>query len=203
MRHGDEDPALRVDNGSEVRLGAVVPTFRGRRAARTPPEADVGDLRDFPDVEERLEERVIERQVDDGVLRRRQHPADLGGPVFPRPRAPEVVNPEEPAFQQVVPQPRDLLRPQAHRPDVGRDHKGTTEQLVIGDIDHPVVRLAFLVEVDVGGGQLREPDHEIDVGEGIVGRPPSPGRLAPDARVRQATEGKPIVAMVGRPEPGG
>ena len=125
------------------------------------------------------------------------------GPLFPGRRSPEVVDPEEPALYQVVPQAHNFLRPQAHRPDVGRQHEGTAEELVICDVDDPVIGLASLVEVDVGGGELREPDHEIDVSEGIVGRPTSAGRLAPDARVRQSTERESIVVVAGRSEPGG
>src|SRR3972149_1983702 len=60
--------------------------------------------------------------------------------------------------------------------------------------DDPVVRLAVFVETDVGLGQLRQPDHEVDAGVRVVGRPADAHLLEPHALVHQLAEGKPSIA---------
>ena len=43
------------------------------------------------------------------------------------------------------------------------------EEVVIADPDHPVIRIAHVIEVAACGRQFREADHEVDVGKRIVG----------------------------------
>ena len=66
---------------------------------------------------------------------------------------------------------------------------------------HGLVRLAAVVEVDRGRGQLGQPDHEVDVGERIVGRPAPAAPLA--APVHESAEREPVVVLRGRLQPRG
>ncbi len=85
--------------------------------------------------------------------------------------APEIVRPEKPALQEVLPQVRDLLVGELRRARVLDRHDRTVEQeLVVGAQDE-MVRLAVGILADAGLRQLREADHEVDVGVGIVGPP--------------------------------
>ena len=145
---------------------------------------------------------MVQREVLYRILRRRQHLGDLARPLVPRAGPPEVVDPQESALEQVLAQPLRLYRPQAHRPDVRRHQERTTEHRVVRHSHHPVVGIADLVQVDVRGGHLRQPDHEVDVGERIVGRPAATRTLAPVARVHQPTEGEPFIDVIGWPKAG-
>ena len=85
-------------NIARVDLGAVRAAFR--RVARPEPVPNIGDLRCLRDNELSLKERVVRRQIDDRVIGGRKDFADLRGPHAPGITAPEVVHPQEPAFEQ-------------------------------------------------------------------------------------------------------
>jgi len=80
---------------ARVRLRAVRAPL-GRRAG-SQPEADVGDLRRVPHDELRPEHRVVWRLK--GL-------ADFLRPRVPREGAPEIVDPEKFALEQILTQPR-------------------------------------------------------------------------------------------------
>src|SRR5678815_4687056 len=82
-------------------MGTVAPPL-SRIAARTTPRENAGHLLDLGDVEQCVSDGIAWRDVDNRKLR--QHTRDLIGPLIPRRCAPEVVYPEEPALQQVLPQ---------------------------------------------------------------------------------------------------
>ena len=154
----------------EVRLRAVDAPLR-RASARAPPEADVGDLRHLPDVEHRPEQRMIEGQVDDRVLPGREHLVDLADPLRPLPASPEVVHPQKPPFSRYSRRRSASSSDSSMEPTAEAMRKGQPKSVSSVTGTTPVDRLVVGVEVDVGGRHLRQPDHEVDVGEGIVRRP--------------------------------
>jgi hypothetical protein len=70
------------------------------------------------------QQRVAERNVLDRIVRRRKHAPDFARPALPGAGAPEVVDPEEPALEQVVAKAFSFFRLQTDRADVGRDNVG-------------------------------------------------------------------------------
>ena len=191
-----------VGDRAQVGRFAVAAAFR-RGAAAAPPELDGGDLRHLLDVHQRPEHRMVEGQVADGVLGRRQHAADLRLPVLPRGGAPEVVDPEEPALEQVVPELGDLRAAQPDGARVGGHDERAVEQLAVGERHHPVVRLAPPVEAHLGRRQVREPEHQVDARVRVVGDPAHAERLVADAAVHQLAEREVAVRHRGRGVAGG
>src|SRR5688572_30779127 len=102
----------------------------------------------------------------------RQDALDLLDPLPPRLLAPEVVHPDEAALEQVLAQPLHLLVAEPRGADVLHLDKRALEQLVVGEPDDEVIRLAVAGLADAGLGQLGEPDREVDVGRGVI-RPPA------------------------------
>ena len=72
----------------------------------------------------------------------RQHALDLLDPLPPRLFAPEVVDPEEAALEQVLAQPLHFLVAEPRGADVLHLDERALEQLVVGEPDDEVVRLA-------------------------------------------------------------
>ena len=76
---------------------------------------------------------MVERELDDRILRRRQHLANLALPDLPRVAAPEIVGPEEAALQQVVAQVAPTSSSaKIGGPDFRHHDERALEQLVIG-----------------------------------------------------------------------
>ena len=86
---------------------------------------------------------MVERQVDDRILRRGEDLADLVLPVLPRVAAPEVVGPQEAALEQILAQPLHFVVIEIERPDLRHHDERTLEELVVGEPDDEVIRLAF------------------------------------------------------------
>ena len=84
---------------------------------------------------------MVGRQIDDRVLAGRKDLADLRRPDAPRIAAPEVVHPQEPAFQQVLAEPRGLALVEVHRSNLGHHHERALKQRVVGEPDEQMVRL--------------------------------------------------------------
>ena len=116
-------------------------------------------------------------------------------------RSPEVVDPQEAAFQQIVAKPLALLRRQADGADVGGHRERAVEERRVGEAHDPVVRLSALVAADRRLGQLRQPGHQVDLGVGIVGHPSHPHRFGADALVHDAAEREVAVRHRGRRKP--
>ena len=161
----DHQPAVVIEDPLDLRLVAV-PLPR-RAALRV---ADRGDLHDLLDVVHRVEDGVIERDVDDRVLR--QHAADLGLEVRPFPGPPEIVDHEEPAREQVVAEPLGLRLAHVHVPDL--ESVEEREPAHVGVVEPDRVLCLVGVEVD----EPLEDDQELAVGLGVVGGPGAPAVAA-------------------------
>src|SRR5688572_12879881 len=134
-------------------MGTVAPPLP-RVAAGTAPREDAGHLLDLSDVEQCVSDGIAWRDVDNRKLR--QHARDLIGPLIPRGCAPEVVHPEEPALQQVLPQALYLRLRERGSTDVRTNQDRTLEQLVVAELHDPVVEIAAAVPADLNLGQFRE-----------------------------------------------
>ena len=66
-----------------------------------------------------MEQRMIDRQIDDRKRVRRQHLADLVFPHLPGILAPEVVGPEKPAAEEVIAQMRGFVLVKVGVPHLG------------------------------------------------------------------------------------
>ena len=73
--------------------------------------------------------------VHNRVLRGRQYPGNFLFPLLPRQRSPKIIDPEEPAFQQVCAKSFHLGRQKPDRADVGRHDERAIEQ-----VRHPLRR---------------------------------------------------------------
>ena len=124
---------------------------------------------------------VLGRNVEDAVPG--QYAMDLARPLLPRRRAPEIIDPQEAALQQVLAQPRRFFLREFQRADIGRHRERAAEQRIIGEPDDPGGRLAFALAADRRLGQLRHARHQVDAGIGIVRRPAHALRFTPDAPV--------------------
>src|SRR5262245_17714517 len=109
---------LLVANDAEVDDFTVGSTLGGFLSTASPPELDIGDLRDLLHFEQTVQHRIVEPHVFDRVFRWRQYSGDLGLPLFPRRRPPEVVSPQEPAFEEVGSQPLRLIISDANGPGI-------------------------------------------------------------------------------------
>src|SRR5262245_1792759 len=70
VRHQDNQPALLVNDGARMRGCTVGAALRG--SPRAEEEIDRGNLRDLLDLELRVEQRMVERHIEDGKFGRRQ-----------------------------------------------------------------------------------------------------------------------------------
>ena len=132
-----------------------------------------------------------------GIFAGRQHLADLADERFPGPRAPEVVDPEEAALQQIVAQALGILGGEAGAARIRRHHERALRTARDrsgarrGDWDRSASRpTCVLVSSD-------RRDREIDVGVGIVGAPAEAALLAAHLPIHQAAE-VPRAVEVGR-----
>jgi hypothetical protein len=98
---------------------------------------------------------MVHRQVDDRILRRRQHLRELAHPPFPCIAAPEVVGPQEAAFEQVLAEPRGFLLIEERGSDLGHHDERTPEHRIVGETNEQRVGLAVL-HADVGARQLAQ-----------------------------------------------
>src|SRR5512139_4057452 len=98
-----------------MRDGAVGAALGRLPATRHTPELNVSDLGHPLHDELRLKDRIVQRDVLNGELLQWQHLAELVRPLLPGKRSPEVVHPEEPAFEQIESQPLRLFIRQTNR----------------------------------------------------------------------------------------
>lgn len=56
-----------------------------------------------------------------------------------------------------------------------------------------MIRLAVRAPAHTGFCEFREPDGEIDIGVGVISRPPDPARVPPNGRIHTAAAGEPTV----------
>src|SRR4029453_5603809 len=129
------------------------------------------DLRNSLDRILRVKERMIRLQIEDRILLRRQHAGDLLHPVVPFRVAPEVVDPEEAAFQQVVTEAGYLLLGELGCSHVLHVQVRTVEEIVVGQPEREVIWLTVRATADARPGQFRETEGEVYVGVGIVRGP--------------------------------
>jgi len=88
------------------------------------------------------------RQIDDRIIRRRKDFSDLAFPDIPRIRAPEVVDPEEAALQQVRPEPLCIFRAEEQPAHFLHDDDRTLKQFIVSQSNDQMIRLARLIEAD-------------------------------------------------------
>jgi len=171
-----------------------------RAPAVARPEVDRRDLRDVLHVVERVHDRVVVRDVEDRVLVRRQHAADLVDPLIPRLRTPEIVDVEKAPLQQVGTKLLDLFIAEARRAHVFHEQDRAVVEQRIVEAQHDVVRLAIGLHLDAHERQLRQPHGKVVVGAGIVGAPAAAARLARDAGEEAAAVIERSVEVLARPE---
>ena len=111
------------------------------------------------------------RKIDDRIVRCRKYFSNFAFPDIPRVRAPEVVDPEEAAFQQVRPEPLRILRAEKQTPDFLHDDDRTLEQFIVGQTHDQMIGLSRSIEADCDLRELRYANGEIDVRQRIVGQP--------------------------------
>ena len=182
-----------------MRHRALRAAFRG--AARTQPVPNRRDLRDAAaDGEDRSEQRMVVRQILRRELPRRQRLAELLGPRFPGPLAPEVIGPQEAALQQVAAQRLGLRIGDVGGANLRHHDERALEERRIGQLDDEVLRLLRSREPDGGLGQLRQADRHVDVGTGEVDAPPAAVAVAILAK-RDAAELPRAVEIFGNRRP--
>ena len=113
-------------------------------------------------------------------------------------RAPEVVDVEEAALQQVGAQALDLVVAEARRADVFHVEDRAAEEQRIGEADDDVVGLAVGLHLDADERQLAEADGEVVVGAGVVGAPALAAVFEAVAGVVAAAEVEAAVEVVAR-----
>ena len=86
---------------------------------------------------------MVRGDVEDGVLGK--HLTHGVGPLLPCTGAPEVIDPQEAAFEEVVAQPLDFNRREADRSNVRPDQERAFEQRVVSQVDGPVLGVAVRV----------------------------------------------------------
>ena len=136
-----------------MRRGAERTALRGLSAAQ--PHADRRNLREVLHVVQHVEQRVLERQVDDRIGRRRQRLAHLVLEHLERVVAPEIVSPEKAAAQQVIAQARRLLIVHVERAGLRHHDERALRHLRIGQPQHDVLEVGDRIAADVRCGQLR------------------------------------------------
>ena len=196
VRHQHHHVAVVIDDALDGRRRAVRAALRCAAPAR-PPELDRRDLRQRLHLEHRLEDRVVERNVLDRVLRRRQHARELRQPVLHGVAAPVVVYPEEAALQQERAQPLHFRFGQRRGADVFHVQVGALIEEVLGEAHDEMLRPAVAVLADPGLGEFREADGEIQLGVGVVGRPPLAAGFAAAAGVGRAAEIEAVAEALG------
>src|SRR5204863_3391008 len=82
----------------------------GGASTHASPRTDGRNLDDPLHIELLMEERMVEWHINDRKFGWWQRLADFARPHLPRPAAPEIIGPEEAAFQQVLTQSRRFLR---------------------------------------------------------------------------------------------
>ena len=80
-----------------------------------------------------------------GIFRRRQRLADLILPVPPRAAAPEVIDPQEAALQQIRPQVRRFLGAEVRPARLAHHDERAAEERRIGEPHDDRIRIAFAV----------------------------------------------------------
>src|SRR5687767_13438446 len=110
-----------------MRLTAVVAAL-GCSTGRYP-ERIAGHLRNLLHHELTAEHRIRQRDVLDRTAG--EHLADDARPVLPRSGTPEVIDPEEPALEEILPQLHHFALVEAHGANVRRDRVRTVEQRVV------------------------------------------------------------------------
>src|SRR4030095_15157291 len=107
VRHQDDHAALLIDDAARVGSRAVGAAFRRPPGAEE--EIDRRNLRDFLYLELRVEQRMVEGQIENGKFGCRQCLPQLAHPPVPRVLAPEVIGPEEAALFEVKTQLRSFF----------------------------------------------------------------------------------------------
>src|SRR5262245_1464655 len=167
--HQDDQPALLVDDPARVRGRTIGAALRG--SPRAEKEIDRGNLRDLLDLELCVEQRMVERQIEDRKFGRWQCLAQLAYPPGPRVLAPEVIRPQEAPLFQVKPQLGSFFVVEAGPAWLGHHDKWTIEQRRIGQLDEQMFRFAGLVLADVRLRQLGEAEREIDIRAWVIHAP--------------------------------
>ena len=83
-----------------------------------------------------------QRNIEDGILLRIEHAADLFRPLIPRPLAPEIVDVEKTTLDEVFMETLDLGVAQAHHADVLHLDPRTVEQGVVCQAHHQMIGIA-------------------------------------------------------------
>ena len=137
------------------------------------PEADRRDLGDALHVVEHVEDRVAEGNIDHRKLAGGQRFPDLRLPDAPRALAPEIVDPEEPALDEIIAQCAASSESRYSAPTSCITMIGHWYNAVVFEGDDGVVVAAARIAADRGLCQLREPVGQVLVGLRVVGRPAS------------------------------
>ena len=115
--------------------------------------------------------------------------------------APEVVHPEEPALEQVLPQALHLRIRERCSTDIRTDQHRTLEQLIVGEPHDPVVDVAAIVPADGNLGQFRQARQQVDFAKRVVGAPANPAGFRPVAAEHPLADGESTVVEVLRRNP--
>jgi hypothetical protein len=146
---------------------------------------------------------VIERQIDNRVLRDGQDLADLLRPVLPGRLAPEVVDVEKAPREQVTAKRRRFVAAEAGGADVGHEDERELEELGVGEPHHHVVGLARAVGAHLYLGELTQSDHQVGVGVRVIGVPAMAQVFAAHRVVEHAAEDEArVLAEIGPRELG-
>src|SRR4029434_3346720 len=131
---------------ARMHFGAVRAALRC--ASTGDPGSNTRNLWHARQVEHRVVERVVLWQIDDRVIRRREHFSNLGLPDLPGVRAPEISDPEEAPLQQVRPEPGRILAAEEQSPHFLHDDDRALKQLVVGQAHDEMSRLSVGIEAD-------------------------------------------------------
>ena len=179
MADDDHQAALVVEDPLVVDLLRVGTLPRDALAFSHQGLTDAGNLRLLLQVIDTVKERMIERQFD--RLAVGEDFFDLVVEVGPFGLAPEVVNHQEAAVEQIPPESLDLV---VHEFEVARfdqvDER-ISEQFGIGQFENAPVR------IDLERRELLQTVRKVEIAVGKVGRPPTPasGRVVLDAHERK------------------
>src|SRR3954462_4687692 len=100
VRDEDHHVTLLVIDGASFGRRTVLAAL-GRASTHPSPRTDGRNLDHPLHIELLMEERMVEWHINDWKFGCWQRLTDLARPHLPRPRAPEIIGPEEAAFQQV------------------------------------------------------------------------------------------------------
>jgi len=118
-----------------------------------------------------VEDRVIRRQVDDRILHRGKHLANLCLPHLPGIGSPEVVHPEKAALQQVRLERLGILGREEQTADLLHQDDRTLVQLLAVQANDEMVRLPGGVLADGDLRQFRDANRQVDVCKRVVREP--------------------------------